>query len=72
MTGFTPGPADHIILRRLEDRPSWLRSLRFARAAWHRLAWFGLVEQVAPPGGGARNMLQLTQAGRDYLDGLDK
>jgi DNA-binding PadR family transcriptional regulator len=59
-----------VVLRRCEDRPSWLRSLQRVRGAVSELERVGFLERVRPPTGTARNMVAITAAGQDYLDAV--
>lgn len=57
-------PVDAVILERLYDRPSWLRSLQPARSRVRMLIDAGYARRIAPPLSKCKNLVELTPAGR--------
>lgn len=56
---------DAIILKRLNAKPLWAKTLWRAKPRVEALVQAGLVERITPPGGRQRNMLAITAAGVD-------
>ena len=61
-------PVDRIILERLYDRPSWLRSLQHVRPRTRLLIEAGYARRVPPPNGKAKNMVEITEQGRVAIE----
>lgn len=59
---------DAVILRRLYDRPSWIRSLKHVKPRVDKLVEAGLLERIKPPFGSTRNMVQITAKGIDAIE----
>lgn len=59
MTDLRPLIAD-----RLRNGPRWIRSFQRVKAQLDRMIADGEAERVFPPGGAARNMVDLTDKGR--------
>lgn len=59
--------ADAIILKRLNARPLWAKTLWRVKPRVEALVRAGLVERIVPPGGRHRNMLAITDSGVDAL-----
>lgn len=65
---MTLSAVDAVILARLYERPSWIRSLHHVRPRVQKLCDAGLIERCKPPVGTAKNMVRITAQGVDAIE----
>lgn len=56
-----------VVLKRLAKGPAWIRSLGPYKRFADQLCEHGYVERIRPEGGAARNMMALTDKGRQRV-----
>lgn len=70
---LTPWQAFRLhVLAKCETAPAWTQSFKKLGTIIDQLATEGLIVRVPPPGGSARNMIQITDAGRERLATLKR